>query len=401
MRGFYQVRHADPRVNEADSTRRACGGGVYVIGGDAEPEVVQWRPKCIKCVRIRFSMELLYSVDYRSLPKTSDFLLEEKTVCSLSCQNILAFSRLSNASKDGCPFEVVHEVCVFDLDRPWEEFQVTTSPVPVVYMRWDPSGTRLLVVNAEGTFTVWIMQDHLINRWEEFGSTSLPGEEVLVLAWLHSGIQVLFNPDKRDVVAYNEKFQRSKFNPTVTLFGNKPMEGWMGVTSTGMVTVGLLQDSGVPAKRKLITAKQCLAPGYLRFTQADIAFMATGEVMVAASEGTVAAAVQCFIVTVEVENNACVINSSAGASFFLKSLTDYSNRDNQVLHVSKICFLNRENSDVLLVCCAGPGHSSVEVWHLLEQTMPLHRVFQSAASPEAACKMPKWMHKASIVTMLI
>nr|KAG5706322.1 hypothetical protein BaRGS_026104 [Batillaria attramentaria] len=131
------------------------------------------------------------------------------------------------------------------------------------------------------------------------------------------------------------------------------MEGWMGVTSTGMVTVGLLQDSGVPAKRKLITAKQCLAPGYLRFTQADIAFMATGEVMVAASEGTVAAAVQCFIVTVEVENNACVINSSAGASFFLKSLTDYSNRDNQVLHVSKICFLNRENSDVLLVCCAG------------------------------------------------
>lgn len=67
------------------------------------------------------------------------------------------------------------------------------------------------------------------------------------------------------------------------------------------------------------------------------------------------------------------------------------------LHVSKICFLNRENSDVLLVCCEGPAYSSVEVWHLLEQTMPLHRLFQSAASPEAACKMPKWMHKASIV----
>lgn len=67
------------------------------------------------------------------------------------------------------------------------------------------------------------------------------------------------------------------------------------------------------------------------------------------------------------------------------------------LHVSKICFLNRENSDILLVCCAGPNHSSVEVWHLLEQTMPLNRIFQSVANPELACKTPKWMHKASIV----
>lgn len=66
------------------------------------------------------------------------------------------------------------------------------------------------------------------------------------------------------------------------------------------------------------------------------------------------------------------------------------------MYVSKICFLNRENSDVLLVCCAGPGYSCVEVWHLLEQTMPLHRMFQSAANPELACKTPKWMHKNSI-----
>ena len=46
-------------------------------------------------------MELVYSVDYRSLPKSSDFLLEDKTVCSLSCKNILAFSRQSSGNKDG------------------------------------------------------------------------------------------------------------------------------------------------------------------------------------------------------------------------------------------------------------------------------------------------------------
>ena len=46
-------------------------------------------------------MELVYSVDYRSLPKSTDFLLEDKTVCSLSCKNILAFSRQNCGSKDG------------------------------------------------------------------------------------------------------------------------------------------------------------------------------------------------------------------------------------------------------------------------------------------------------------
>ena len=54
-------------------------------------------------------------------------------------------------------------------------------------------------------------------------------------SWFVCLIQVLFNPDRQNVVAYNEKFQRSKFSPTVSLFGNKPMDGWMAVTSSGMV----------------------------------------------------------------------------------------------------------------------------------------------------------------------
>ena len=52
---------------------------------------------------------------------------------------------------------------------------------------------------------------------------------------LFVSVQVLFNPDKQNVVAYNEKFQRSKFSPTVSLFGHKPVDGWMAVTSSGMV----------------------------------------------------------------------------------------------------------------------------------------------------------------------
>ena len=55
--------------------------------------------------------------------------------------------------------------------------------------------------------------------------------------------------------------------------------------------MGLLQEQ---SSQKIISAKQCLSPAYLRLTQADVAFMSGGDVMVACSDGTVGSAVQCF-----------------------------------------------------------------------------------------------------------
>lgn len=61
--------------------------------------------------------------------------------------------------------------------------------------------------------------------------------------------------------------------------------------------------------------------------------MSSGEVMVAASDGIVGSAIQCFIISVKLENNACKITSRPGASFFMKSATEYSSKDTQVVSV--------------------------------------------------------------------
>lgn len=49
-------------------------------------------------------------------------------------------------------------------------------------------------------------------------------------------VQIPFSPDKRDSVLYSDKFPRTKFKPTLSLFGSKPMEGWVAVTATGLVS---------------------------------------------------------------------------------------------------------------------------------------------------------------------
>ena len=88
------------------------------------------------------------------------WLIEKKTTIRINNTDLF----LSPLHFCRAQFEIVHEVCVFDLDRPWEEFKVTTVAVPVVYMRWDPSGMKLLIVNSEGTFTVWAMEVSIFSK---------------------------------------------------------------------------------------------------------------------------------------------------------------------------------------------------------------------------------------------
>lgn len=56
----------------------------------------------------------------------------------------------------------------------------------------------------------------------------------------YSNFQVLFNPEARDVITYPDKFSRAKMIPSVTQFGKKPVDGWIAITSTAMVSSTLL-----------------------------------------------------------------------------------------------------------------------------------------------------------------
>ncbi|KAK6975326.1 mediator of RNA polymerase II transcription subunit 16-like isoform X1 [Biomphalaria glabrata] len=335
-------------------------------------------------------MELVYSIDFKTYSKENEFSFDEKICCSLSCRNIVAFSRARISEANGDKVEMCYEVCVVDLDKPWQEYEVTTYPSPVKYMRWDPAGTALLVVNAAGRFSLWTMKNNLINVWEESGHVDMDKEEILVLAWLHNGSQVLFNPEARDVITYPDKFSRAKMIPSVTQFGKKPVDGWIAITSTAMVHVGLIPDKG----SALVTAKASIGQTNSHIIQADVAFMPDGQILIATSDGYLTSSVHCYVAAVTLKNHVCSIRTSPSASFFLKkqSVPDGTQEEPRLTRLS---FLSRENSEILLACWGTSSFSCVEAWHLIDQTIPLNRMFQNAAVTEYAYKTKRWIHKSS------
>ena len=80
-----------------------------------------------------------------------------------------------------------------------------------------------------------------------------------------------------------------KFSPSLTLFGGKPMEGWLAVTVSGLVTVSLLKPGGA-----LLTASESLCRLRGRVALADIAFTGGGNIVVAATDGSSSSPVQFY-----------------------------------------------------------------------------------------------------------
>jgi len=58
--------------------------------------------------------------------------------------------------------------------------------------------------------------------------------------------------------------------------------------------------------------------------------------------------------------------------------------------------MNSESSDTLFVCSGTSGYSNVEVWQLLEQMLPQHKMFSMSTAPYSSIKTHKWMHKATL-----
>lgn len=88
---------------------------------------------------------------------------------------------------------------------------------------------------------------------------------------------------------FGEKFSRVKFSPSLTLFGGKPMEGWLAVTVSGLVTVSLLKPGGA-----LLTASESLCRLRGRVALADIAFTGGGNIVVAATDGSSSSPIQFY-----------------------------------------------------------------------------------------------------------
>jgi len=51
-------------------------------------------------------------------------------------------------------------------------------------------GSRLLSADGDGQIKCWSMSDHLVNSWESVLSSSVDGDPIIALSWLHNGVKL-------------------------------------------------------------------------------------------------------------------------------------------------------------------------------------------------------------------
>ncbi|KAG8126824.1 hypothetical protein E2320_022084 [Naja naja] len=221
-------------------------------------------------------MDLAYICEWEKRPK-SNHCPSIPLVCAWSCRNLIAFTTdLKNEEEK---------------EHPWDVHSINSGHIEIITcLEWDQSGSRLLSADADGHVKCWSMMDHLANSWESEVGSEVEGDPVVALSWLHNG-----------------------FSPSLTLFGGKPMEGWIAVTISGLVTVSLLKPNG-----QVLTSTESLCRLRCRVALADIAFTGGGNIVVATSDGSSASPVQFYKVCVSVVNEKCKIDTEILPSLFMR-----------------------------------------------------------------------------------
>ncbi|KTF87888.1 hypothetical protein cypCar_00001638 [Cyprinus carpio] len=180
-------------------------------------------------------MEIAYVCEWEKRPKVNH-CPSIPLVCAWSCRNLIAFtSDLKNEEDDK---DLSHMIHIIDTDHPWDVYSINSGHTEVIScLEWDQSGSRLLSADGEGQIKCWGMTEHLVNSWECTQSSSVDGDPIIALSWLHNGVKLALHVEKSGSTNFGEKFSWVKFSPSLTLFGGKPMEGWLAVTVSGLVAV--------------------------------------------------------------------------------------------------------------------------------------------------------------------
>ncbi|DAA27530.1 TPA: MED16 protein-like [Bos taurus] len=308
-------------------------------------------------------MDLAYICEWEKWPK-STHCPSGPLACTWSCRNLIAFTT-DLRSDDQDLTRMIH---ILDTEHPWDVHSIRSEhSEAITCLEWDQSGSRLLSADADGQIKCWSMADHLANSWESPVGSVVEGDPIVALSWLHNGVKLALHVEKSGASSFGEKFSRVKFSPSLTLFGGKPMEGWIAVTVSGLVTVSLLKPSG-----QVLTSTESLCRLRGRVALADIAFTGGGNIVVATADGSSASPVQLYKVCVSVVNEKCRIDTELLPSLFMRCTTDLSR-------------------DVLL-CASSQTSSVVECWSLRKEGLPVNNIFQQL-SPAVGDKQPtilKW-----------
>ncbi|EPQ08055.1 Mediator of RNA polymerase II transcription subunit 16 [Myotis brandtii] len=305
-------------------------------------------------------MDLAYVCEWEKWPK-STHCPSVPLACAWSCRNLIAFTTdLRNDDQD-----LTRLIHILDTEHPWDVHSISSEhSEAITCLEWDQSGEGGA---GKSHFRIMPCATPLLHgRLAGFSQ---------VLEVLRSGAS-----------SFGEKFSRVKFSPSLTLFGGKPMEGWIAVTVSGLVTVSLLKPSG-----QVLTSTESLCRLRGRVALADIAFTGGGNIVVATADGSSASPVQFYKVCVSVVSEKCRIDTEILPSLFMRCTTDL-NRKDKFPAITHLKFLARDMSEQVLLCASSQTSSIVECWSLRKEGLPVNNIFQQI-SPVVGDKQPmilKW-----------
>lgn len=323
------------------------------------------------------SMDILYSVckEKQNSAPTSflNCLKESRCLISVSNRNIIAFTSYTDL-KDPSPKSSIVSVYVADLNVPNEVHYVTTHHEDITSLEWDFSATRLLIGDAMGGIQVHGLKDNLLRSWQELANmTVFYGEEVMFAAWFHTGVGVSVLSDKKDnhSIPWHEKFIWKKLSPSVKQFGGKASDGFMVISTSGLVYAHVVLGDGT-----VVTGTEVMGCFRSCLKAVDACYRKTGDFLVVTSDASIDSPINCYSVNVTVSNGnpdkiKCSILCQPLSSFFIDSEQDAEK------WISHLKFVSKEDADAVLVTLSSNEGSSVELWDLTEKPVVLHKIFQN------------------------
>lgn len=57
--------------------------------------------------------------------------------------------------------------------------------------------------DGDGQIKCWAMTEHLVNSWESTQSSSVEGDPVVALSWLHNGVKLALHVEKARIKKKN------------------------------------------------------------------------------------------------------------------------------------------------------------------------------------------------------
>ncbi|XP_014225310.1 mediator of RNA polymerase II transcription subunit 16 [Trichogramma pretiosum] len=344
-----------------------------------------------------FSMESMYTIKDRSQTKSN--LLDDGghsgsggisndddgALCSLSCRNQLAFTRIVDIDNVGVKSWGYH-VYVCDINSPWNAHKVLTNKSKISALKWDLTGEKLAVSDYDGHVQLWTFKDYLRNEWMLVGSHHFAGEHIMGMVWFHNGKKTQLVSEKKDSPQYSEKFTNSPYAPSVKQFGGRAAQGVFVVSNTGMLGAVLINQD---APHATICASESIGITRQRITAVDISYARNGQFLIAISGGSVALPIRCYSVSVRKIDERCSITSQALPSFFVQD----NEAQGSTPVITNLKFVSSEKVDTLIVAANNMGCGWIELWELSEKTHTVHKNFQAKTSD--IFKTVFWQHQAT------